>query len=142
MKNATAANGWLPPARDFEQRKRGIRGVREQVDDGIPIDQKGFEFGMEIVNYRSSGHRASDHERASKRSINILLDLKGDTRRCSSHLIYRFFLIHIKNAIKNKEQDGYGILSRYFDRIKMKRDGNLILNGIVITGVEAGSGRK
>lgn len=71
--------------------KRGIRGVREQVDDGIPIDQKGFEFGMEIVNYRSSGHRASDYERASKRSIGILLDLKGDTRRCSSHLIYRFF---------------------------------------------------
>lgn len=56
MKNATAANGWLPPVRDFEQRKRGIRGVREQVGDGIPIDQKGFEFGMEIVNYRSSGH--------------------------------------------------------------------------------------
>lgn len=109
---------------------------------GSPSIRKVSNSGLEIVNYRSSGHRASDYERASKRSIGILLDLKGDTRRCSSHLIYRFFLIDIKNPIKNKEQDGHGILSRYFDRIKMKRDGNLILNGIVITGVEAGSGRK
>lgn len=109
---------------------------------GSPSIRKVSNSGLEIVNYRSSGHRASDHERASKRSIGILLDLKGDTRRCSSHLIYRFFLIDIKNPIKNKEQDGHGILSRYFDRIKMKRDGNLILNGIVITGVEAGSERK
>ena len=49
---------------------------------GSPIDQKGFEFGMEIVNHRSSGHRfASErlYERASKRNIGILLDLEGDT---------------------------------------------------------------
>lgn len=57
---------------------------------GSPSIRKVSNSGLEIVNYRSSGYRASDHERASKRSIGILLDLKGDTRS-SSHLIYRFF---------------------------------------------------
>lgn len=88
MKNATAANGWLPPARYFEQRKRGIRDTfvnRSMM--GSPSIRKVSNSGLEIVNYRSSGHRASDHERASKRSIGILLDLKGDTRRCSSHSV-------------------------------------------------------
>lgn len=83
---------------------------------GSPIDQKGFEFGMEIVNYRSSGHRfASErlYERASKRNIGILLDLEGDTG--GYFLIFSLLIVDIRNAIKKKNKESkmqYGISCR------------------------------
>lgn len=83
---------------------------------GSPIDQKGFEFGMEIVNHRSSGHRfASErlYERASKRNIGILLDLEGDTG--GYFLIFSLLIVDIRNAIKKKNKESkmqYGISCR------------------------------
>lgn len=82
---------------------------------GSPIDQKGFEFGMEIVNHRSSGHRfASErlYERASKRNIGILLDLEGDTGGC--FLIFSLLIVDIRNAIKRNKGSKmqYGISCR------------------------------
>lgn len=43
------------------ERKRGIYGMNRRAIDSIAsIDQNDFEFGMEIVNYRSSGYRPSE----------------------------------------------------------------------------------